>query len=84
MWSMAEPADDAGDMVASVRDDPAARLALAAGFYDTPVGNPRIRPYRRAEVAFMRWQIRRGVLAADRRPCRRRALSGGSRPWPQP
>jgi hypothetical protein len=68
MWSMAEPADDAADMVAAVRDDPAARLALAAGFYDTPVGSPRIRPYRRAEVAFMRWQIRRGVLGAGGSP----------------
>ncbi|WP_433366657.1 hypothetical protein ACQPZX_38135 [Actinoplanes sp. CA-142083] len=57
-------AEAAAARVAAVRDDPAARLALAAGFYDSPAGSPGIRPYRRAEVAFMRWQISRGVLAA--------------------
>jgi len=48
-------------MVAAVRDDPGARLELAARFYDAGIAD--IRPYRRAETAFMRWQIRRGVLA---------------------
>ena len=51
-------------MVAAVRDDPAGRLALASRFYDRRVGRKSIRSYRRAEMAFMRWQIRRGVLAA--------------------
>ena len=50
-------------LVAAVRDDPAERLRLAAGFYDQRVGGRSIRAYRRAEVAFMRWQIRCGVLA---------------------
>lgn len=56
----------AGEMVAAVRDDPARRLGLAAAFYE----KRGIRSYRRAEVAFMRWQIRCGVLRVD----------GGS-PW---
>ena len=50
-------------MVAAVRDDPAERLRLAAAFYDQRAGGRDIRPYRRAEIAFMRWQIRCGVLA---------------------
>jgi hypothetical protein len=64
------PASTAADIVAAVRDDPAARLALAARFYD----NDAIRRYRRAELAFMRWQIRRGVLDPPG------AVAGGS-PW---
>lgn len=51
-------------MVAAVRDDPARRLELAARFYDRRIGRVSIRAYRRAEMAFMRWQISRGVLAA--------------------
>ncbi|GIJ57208.1 hypothetical protein Vau01_047240 [Virgisporangium aurantiacum] len=50
-------------LVAAVRDDPARRLRLAAGFYDQRADGRSIRAYRRAEVAFMRWQIRCGVLA---------------------
>src|SRR5437763_4709486 len=56
-----DAAAEAAGMVAPVRDDPARRLALAASFYD---GRPRIRAYRRAEMAFMSWQVRRGLLAA--------------------
>jgi hypothetical protein len=56
--------DEADRMVAAVRDDPAARLELAAHFYDRRSGRPNIRAYRRAEVAFMHWQISRGALAA--------------------
>jgi hypothetical protein len=56
--------DEAAAMVAVVRDDPARRLELAARFYDGRSGRPSIRSYRRAELAFMRWQISRGVLAA--------------------
>ena len=55
----ASAADRAAERVAAVRDEPARRLGLAAEFYDAGSG---IRPYRRAEIAFMRWQIRRGVL----------------------
>jgi hypothetical protein len=51
-------------MVAAVRDDPARRLRLASSFYDSRPGRPSIGSYRRAEAAFMRWQVRRGLLAA--------------------
>src|SRR5258708_36517395 len=56
--------EEGAGMVAAVRDDPARRLELAARFYDRRIGRASIRPYRRAEMAFMRWQVRRGVLAA--------------------
>ncbi len=54
----------AESVVAAARDDPAGRLRLAADFYRLRVAGRSIRSYRRAEVAFMRWQIKRGVLAA--------------------
>ena len=42
---------------------PAARLALVERTYRGPFGRaPRHLPYRRAAMAFMRWQLRRGVL----------------------
>lgn len=50
-------------MVAAVRHDPAQRLRLAGSFYDDKPGRVSIRAYRRAELAFMRWQVSRGVLA---------------------
>jgi hypothetical protein len=56
--------ETAAALVAAVRDDPARRLELAARFYDRRPGRPGIRSYRRAELAFMHWQVRRGVLAA--------------------
>ena len=57
-------ARDAEQMVAEVRDDPEARIRLAADSYALRgVGRP-YRPYRRAVVAFMRWQQARGVLNA--------------------
>jgi hypothetical protein len=59
----AEAADAALTMVAAVRDDPALRLELASRFYDDRPGFASIRAYRRAELAFMRWQVSRGVLA---------------------
>ena len=49
-------------MVAAVRDDPAGRIRLAADTYTMGRGDRRYRPYRRAVVAFMRWQRARGVL----------------------
>ncbi|MEV6301099.1 hypothetical protein AB0M02_16950 [Actinoplanes sp. NPDC051861] len=67
---MSEAAARAAEMVAAVRDDPERRLGLAARFYEQRIDGRSIRAYRRAEVAFMRWQIRCGVLRAD----------GGS-PW---
>jgi hypothetical protein len=57
-------AEEAASMVTAVRDDPARRLRLASSFYDDRPGRPSIRAYRRAEVAFMQWQVRRGLLAA--------------------
>src|SRR4051812_39507334 len=51
--------------VAVVRDDPPARLALMARVFSGPTGHaPRHLPFRRAALSFMRWQERRGVLAA--------------------
>jgi hypothetical protein len=58
-----DAAGEALAMVAAVRDDPARRVRLAGRFYDDRPGRPRIRAYRRAELAFMHWQVRRGVLA---------------------
>jgi len=50
--------------VARVRDDPAARVALMARVFGGPDGHaPRHLPFRRAALSFMRWQLRRGVLA---------------------
>jgi len=49
---------------AAVRDDPGARIALVERSYRGPFGQaPRHLPYRRAAMSFMRWQLRRGVLA---------------------
>jgi hypothetical protein len=55
-------AGDAAQMVAEVRDDPAGRIRRAADAYAFGRGGRRYRPYRRAVVAFMRWQLARGVL----------------------
>jgi hypothetical protein len=55
----------ADEMVASVRDDPAGRLALMERCYRGPYGEaPQHLPFRRAARSFMRWQLRRGVLLA--------------------
>jgi hypothetical protein len=49
--------------VATVRDDPAARLALLARTYHGPTGRaPRHLPFRRAALSFMRWQTQRGLV----------------------
>src|SRR5258708_10935010 len=49
--------------VATVRGDPAARVALMAQVFHGPTGRaPRHLPFRRAALSFMRWQARRGVL----------------------
>jgi hypothetical protein len=57
-------AHDAERMVAEVRDDPVARIRLAADTYALRSVSRPYRPYRRAVVAFMRWQQARGVLNA--------------------
>jgi hypothetical protein len=65
-----DAAEEALSMMAAVRHDPAGRLRLASDFYDDRPGRATIRAYRRAELAFMRWQVSRGVLAPpdSRRP----------------
>ncbi|WP_053207198.1 hypothetical protein [Jiangella muralis] len=63
---MGEPEETSGErLVAAVRDDVDARLALAAEFY---ARRPGIRAYGRAQLAFMRWQARRGVLETSGSP----------------
>jgi len=57
-------AHDAERMVAEVRDHPTARIRLAADTYALRGVSRPYRPYRRAVVAFMRWQQARGVLNA--------------------
>jgi hypothetical protein len=57
------PSVQAERLVGAVRDDPARRLRLAASFYDQRAGGHSIRAYRRAEIAFLHWQIRCGVLS---------------------
>jgi hypothetical protein len=51
------------EQVAAVRDDPPGRQALLRSLYEAPPGRPELHlPYRRAALAFMGWQLRRGVL----------------------
>lgn len=53
----------AASCVASVRDAPEARLELLRSSYaPLPGALPSHLAYRRAAVAFMRWQVRRGLL----------------------
>lgn len=68
---MTEPsaAEWALRQVEAVRDDPAARLSLLTETYHGPWGDaPRHLPFRRAALAFMRWQVERGVLALEGSP----------------
>lgn len=58
-----EAAQEAARKLAGARDDPRRRLDVAAGLYGDRPGGPSIQAYRRAELAFMRWQVSRGVLA---------------------
>ncbi|MGB6206527.1 hypothetical protein [Mycobacterium sp.] len=49
--------------VSAVRDEPGGRLALMRSQYQVPPEVDRgYLPYRQAASAFMRWQLRRGVL----------------------
>jgi hypothetical protein len=51
--------------VSAVRDDPGGRLALMRSQYRVPPDVDRgYLPYRQAASAFMRWQLRRGLLDA--------------------
>jgi hypothetical protein len=60
---VSDAADEAMSMVAAAGPDRAGRLRLARAFYDDKPWRVSIRAYRRAEAAFMRWQVSRGVLA---------------------
>ncbi|MGE0028070.1 MAG: hypothetical protein AB7O78_15730 [Thermoleophilia bacterium] len=58
----ASAAQLAADVVARVRDDPAARLLAMRGLYESRApGRPHL-PYRRAITAFMSWQVDRALL----------------------
>jgi len=53
----------AAERVAAVLDDPRGRLALLGASYAPVPGNPPLHlRYRRAAIAFMSWQVRRGLL----------------------
>jgi hypothetical protein len=55
--------------VSAVRDDPDARLALMCRLYAGAAGEPMTHlPYRRAAVAFVGWQLRRGLLRPPHGP----------------
>jgi hypothetical protein len=59
----------ADDVVSAVRDDPRGRLALLRRLYEVPPEVDRgYLPYRRAASAFMRWQLRRGLLNPESGP----------------
>ena len=71
VWVEIRPAaaEWADQQIDSVRDHPAGRLALIERTYRGPFGAPRVHlPYRRAAMSFMRWQLRRGVLAPPHSP----------------
>lgn len=60
---------DADEWVSRVRDDPRARLALLSRLYTVPPAVDRgYLPFRRAALAFMGWQLRRGLLNPESGP----------------
>jgi hypothetical protein len=62
-------AEVAREQVRRVRDDPQARLALLRRLYGGPDGDATTHlPYRRAAVAFVRWQLRGGLLRPPHGP----------------
>ena len=53
----------ASNLTASVRDNPAGRVALMRSLYEADPGHPELHlPYRRAALGFMGWQLQRGLL----------------------
>lgn len=71
-------AEHAALQVEAVRDEPEARLSLMSALYEPLPGRPETHlPYRRAALAFMKWELRRGLL----RPLGPRAVAvrGGGR-----
>lgn len=69
-----QAADLAQRLVATVNDDPAGRRQLMLDLYQHPAAGMRKAPYRRSALAFMDWQLRRGLLNPPAAP------SSGS-PW---
>jgi len=68
-------ADWALKQVEAVREEPAKRLALLKRTYHGPTGwAPHHLPFRLAAMAFMRWQLARGVLAPPH-------ATPAGRPW---
>jgi hypothetical protein len=65
---MGQAAEQALRMVEDVQDDPARRMHLASAFYDDRPHGVSIDRYRRAELSFMHWQVRRGALASPTGP----------------
>jgi hypothetical protein len=62
-------ADRAIEQVEAVQEEPAKRLELLERTYHGPWGRaPRHLPFRRAAIAFMHWQLARGVLAPPNAP----------------
>ena len=60
-------ADWAFKQVEAVREEPAKRLELLERTYHGPTGRaPHHLPFRRAAMAFMRWELARDVLAPQR------------------
>ena len=54
--------------VAAARDDPAKRLELAAAFYDHSSSRDLTAGFGRSELAFLRFQIERGVMSPPTGP----------------
>lgn len=52
----------AAQCVADVRDHPEGRLQLLQSSYEPLPGAPPLLRYQRAALAFLRWQVRRGLL----------------------
>ncbi|MBW0018013.1 MAG: hypothetical protein JO236_10790 [Mycobacterium sp.] len=60
---MPSAAEYADAQVAAVREDPTGRLKLMGSLYQAAPGRPELHlPYRRAALAFMDWELRRGLL----------------------
>ncbi|MGD9529841.1 MAG: hypothetical protein AB7V44_24015 [Pseudonocardia sp.] len=67
--AMPTAAEFAREQVRRVRDAPQARLALLHRLYGGPDGDATTHlPYRRAAVAFVQWQLRRGLLRPPHGP----------------
>ena len=79
MMAERSAADWALKQVEAVREEPAARIALLERTYHGPTGQaPHHLPFRRAALAFMRWQLRaRCARAAARHAGGQPLVAGG-------